>query len=546
MDNFRRPPRAKNAKRGLAVDGFILKSPKTPASSIGNTHRRAANTLPARQVVGNFKQPNGFKPAAQPAVPVSVSRKTAKPPQLAEEPVKQKRGLFHFRKKNKTPKPTHKWRTLAKRTAIALTVLMVVGGGYVGAQAYMKSRKVLKGGGSAAALTANVAPSLLKGEGDGRINILLLGRGGAGHDGPDLTDTIIVASVDPVHHEAALMSIPRDFWVKPSGGYGYTKINSIYANAKYAVQNGKKIPNQNEAAEKAGEEAIETTIEDTFGIPIHYHVIVDFEAFRKAIDTVGGVDVNVKTALVDPTVAWENNWKATIAPVGQNHMDGKTALLYARSRHGSARGDFDRSERQREIMIALKEKVFSVGTFGNPVKVSQLISAFGDHVQTNFASAEVMRLYAIAKEIPSNKVTSVGLADPPNDYITTSNVSGQSVVIPKAGVGNYDAIKSYIRNTLKDSYLKDENASIVVLNGTTKPGLATTKATELKSFGYNVTTVGDAPTKDYTQTQLIDMRNGAKKYTQHYLENRLGVKATTKLPAGITPGTADFVIVLGK
>jgi hypothetical protein len=231
MDNFRRPPRA---KRGFAVDG-ILKSPKTPAPGVGN-FRRPAKTQPARQVVGNFKQSDGFKPAAQPAVPVSVSRKPPKLP--VEESTKKKRGLFHRRKKDKKPK--NKWGTLAKRTAAALAILVFIGGGYVGAQAYMKSRKVLKGGGSAAALQANVAPSLLKGEGDGRINILLLGRGGAGHDGPDLTDTLIVASVDPVHHEAALMSIPRDFWVKPSGGYGYTKINSIYANAKYAVQNGKK------------------------------------------------------------------------------------------------------------------------------------------------------------------------------------------------------------------------------------------------------------------------------------------------------------------
>jgi LCP family protein required for cell wall assembly len=540
MDNFRRPPRT---KRGFAVDG-ILKSPKTPASGVGDFKRRPITTTSTKQTVGNFKQTEGFKATVQPSVPVSVSRKT--PKVASEPPVKKKRGLFHRRKKDKLHKPVHRWRTLVKRTAIILFVLMFVGGGLVGAKAYMKSRKVLKGGGSAPSLQANVAPALLKGEGDGRINILLLGRGGAGHDGPDLTDTIIVASVDPVHHEAALMSIPRDLWIKPTGGYSYTKINSIYANAKYAVQNGKKIPNQQQAADQAGEDAIEKTIEDTFGIPIHYHVIVDFEAFRKAIDTVGGVDINVKTALVDPTVAWENNWKATIAPVGQNHMNGKTALLYARSRHGSARGDFDRSERQREIMIALKEKVFTLGTFSNPVKISQLLDAFGDHVQTNFGSSEVKRLYAIAKDIPSAKVTSVGLADPPNDYITTGMVNGQSVVIPKAGIGNYDAIKSYVRNTLKDSYLRDENASIVILNGTNKPGLATTRATELKSFGYNVTTVGDAPTKTYTQTLLIDRRSGAKKYTQHYLENRLGVKATTALPAGVDAGTADFVIVLGQ
>jgi LCP family protein required for cell wall assembly len=535
MDNFRRPQRP---KRGSAVDGFI-RSPKASRPGVG-TPRRGLNTEPARQTIGNFKQTEGFRAAAQPKIPVFEPAKT-KP----QEVVKKKHRLpfIHRRKKDKK---THTWRTLAKRTALVLGVFLLVGGGYVGAQAYLKSRKVLRGGGSAAALQPNVAPALLKGEGDGRINILLLGKGGPGHDGPDLTDTIMIASVDPIHKTAALVSVPRDFWVKPDGGYSYTKINSIYANAKYAVQNGKKIANQDQAAEDAGEVAIQKTLENTLGIPIHYHVMVDFEGFRKAIDTVGGVDINVQTALVDPTVAWENNWKATIAPVGQNHMNGTKALLYARSRHGSARGDFDRSVRQREILVAMKEKIFSAGTYSNPVKISQLISAFGDHVETNFSPTEVSRLYTIAKMITPNKVASVGLADPPNDYITTSMVAGQSVVVPKVGIGDYTAIQSYIRNTLKDSYIADENASIVVLNGTAKAGLATTKATELKSFGYNVTTVGDAPTKTYTQTLLIDRRSGAKKYTQHYLENRLGVKATTALPAGIDAGTADFVIVLGQ
>jgi LCP family protein required for cell wall assembly len=545
MDNFRRPQRP---KRGFAVDG-IIKGPNRPGG-VGNFKRQPSIVSPEkRQTIGNFKQADGFRAVAQPAMPASTPFKKPATTQITtnDKPAKTKRHLFRRNKAKKQARKekrqAHKWRTLFKRTTLALLVLLLIGGGYVGAKAYWKSRHVLKGGGSAAALQANVDPTLLKGEGDGRINILLLGKGGAGHDGPDLTDTILIASIDPVHHEAALLSIPRDLWVKPHGGYSYTKINSIYANAKYAVQDGKKIPNQNQAAENAGEDAIKNTIQDTFGIPIHYHVMVDFAAFREAIDTVGGVDINVKTQLYDPSVAWENNWNPLIAAVGQQHMNGKKALLYARSRHGSARGDFDRAERQREIMIALKEKVFTLGTFGNPVKISQLIDAFGDHVQTNFSIGEVSRLYTIAKQTPSSSVSSVDLVTPPNDLLTTGDIGGQSVVLPKAGIGNYAAMQSYIRNTLKDSYIKDENASIVVLNGTTRVGYATTKANELKSYGYNVTTIGDAPTKNYTQTQLIDLRNGAKKYTQHYLETRLGVKATTKLPAGIDVGTADFVIV---
>jgi LCP family protein required for cell wall assembly len=438
------------------------------------------------------------------------------------------------------------WRKILLRAGTTVIVLVVLAGGTLFAKGYLKARKVLKGGGNAVALKADADPSLLKVEGDGRINVMLLGRGGAGHDGPDLTDTILIASIDPIHKEAGLVSVPRDLWVKPPGSSGYTKINAVYANAKDKVLATNRTSNKEKAAEEAGLNAIQQNLQQVLGVPIHYRVMVDFEAFRKAIDTVGGVDINVKQQLYDPTVAWENNWNPLIAAVGQQHFDGKKALLYARSRHGSARGDFDRSERQREIILALKDKVLSVGTFSNPLKISQLIDAFGDHVQANFKLDEIRRLYEIGKNIPSTSVKSIGLVDPPHDYLTTGNVSGQSVVLPKAGVGNYLAVQSYLRNTLKDSYLKDENASVVIFNGTNTAGLATKRSDELKSYGYNVDKVADAPTKNYNKTILVDMRGGAKKYTKHYLELRLGVTTTTKLPAGIDAGTADFVIITGN
>jgi hypothetical protein len=157
------------------------------------------------------------------------------------------------------------------------------------------------------------------------------------------------------------------------------------------------------------------------------------------------------------------------------------------------------------------------------------------------------RVYQIAKEIPSSKIKSLGLADPPNNYVTTSNIGGLSVVVPRAGLYNYAEIQNYIRNTLKDGYIKNENAGIMVLNGTPIAGLATTKANILKSYGYRVVKIGDAPTHNYSQTIVVNLRGDSKKYTQRYLENRFHVKAVSSLPADskIQPGTADFVIILG-
>jgi hypothetical protein len=159
-----------------------------------------------------------------------------------------------------------------------------------------------------------------------------------------------------------------------------------------------------------------------------------------------------------------------------------------------------------------------------------------------------MRLYDIGKGIGGDNVTSVGLADPPNNYVVTDNVNGQSIVRPRAGLTDFSEIQSYIRNALKDGFIANENATIAIYNGTATAGLATKKSVELKSYGYNVNTVADAPTKNYTKTVLVDLTKGVKKYTKHYLEQRLGVTAVTALPDSNipNPGNSDFVIILGQ
>ncbi len=515
MDNFRRPQKPK--RRGT-LDGVIRRTRTPDTQRIGDSLSSRPEGFSSRQgqPIGNA---GGRSTIGQPLASVPETEAVAAAEPDGKPP-----------KKTKRPRS---WRTVTKRAGLAVMALVLIGGSYIGVKAFLNARKVLQGGGEAAALQANADPSLLKGEGDGRINILLLGRGGGDHEGPDLTDTMLIASIDPIHKEAALVSIPRDLWVKPPGSGGYAKINSVYANTKYQ-------------GDQKAQEAVEQTVEQVFGIPIHYHGMIDFEGFRKAIDTVGGVNVDVKEQLYDPSVAWENNWDPLIAAPGSQHFDGSKALLYVRSRHGSAGGDFSRGERQREVVVALKDKILSAGTYSNPLKVSQLLDAFGGHIQTNFSQQELLRLYAIAKDISSDKVSSIGLTDPPHDYFTTDMIGGQSVVLPKAGIGNYAELQNYIRNTLRDAYLREENASLTVLNGTETDGLAGTTAAELKSYGYNVGTVGDAPTKNYGRTVLVDLRGGAKKYTKHYLEKRLNTTAVTSLPAGIDAGSADFVIIVGR
>lgn len=541
MDNFRRNH---SKKSRISIDGVRPKqATKVGTDGVRRSSLTSGSGLFGQNALNDFHSSEGFHAAKQPSLTTGATQSQGRHPKRGSD------GTIDLSLSPGPAKPKHrrsrKKLVLRGFAGVFITGLLLVG--FLFGKGYLKLHQVFKGGAQgAAALQDNVDPSKLRGEGDGRVNILMLGKGGDGHDGPDLTDTILIASIDPVQKQAALLSIPRDLWVQPEG-FGPMKINAVYANAKYAAQ-AKKMSSAD--VEKAGLAAIEKEIQTDIGIPIHYHVMVDFKAFEQAINTVGGVDSTVASTETVYEVLYDQSiGKNYVLDVkeGPQHFDGQRALFYARSRHSSARGDFDRTQRQRKILLALKDKILSLGTFANPVKISQLTDAFGNHVQANMSVGEVMRLYDIGKGIDSSSVASVGLADPPNNYVTTDSINGISIVRPRAGVTDFSEIQSYIRNALKDGFIANENASIAVYNGTSTPGLATKKAAELKSYGYNITTIADAPVKTYTQTVLVDMRSGQKKYTKHYLEQRLGVTAVTSLPdKTINPGNADFVIILGQ
>jgi len=545
MDNFRQPHRVRTRS---TIDGFVRNSSNTRLGG-GEPFRqplhKASQPLQPLRSLDDFRHTNALQTAqvqVTPAEPktVPVSRSLPKlDMNLDDVPAAAKH------------KKRHAWRSVRRwsmRSALALLVLSIGIGGFLVAEGYVKLHQVFKGSaGSAAALQANVDPTLLKGEGDGRVNILLLGNGGNGHEGPDLTDTMIVASIDPVNKTAALLSVPRDLWVKmPNGFMGASqKINAAYEAGKYNYLGKEDASNANTKAVDAGFQAADQVVSQVLGIPIHYNMVINFHAFQQAVDSVGGVDVNVPEQLYDPTMAWENNWNPVLAKAGEQQMNGKQALLYVRSRETST--DFARSERQRAVILALKDKILTAGTLSNPLKISELMSAFGDNVVTDISLSDAVRMYDLTKGIANSNIQSLDLVTAPNDYITTGNMNGVSIDEPKAGLSDYSQIQNYVRGVLKDGYITKENAQVTVLNGTTQAGLATAKADELKSYGYNVTKVDNAPTNGYDKTVIVDLTAGADKYTKHYLENRFGVSAVSKLPdSTIQPGQANFIIIIGN
>ncbi len=569
MDNFKSHKRQKRS----SVDGFVVSGQGNRGlgdlSGFNQYYKPTRPTIPdmplaARGADSFQKRTEGFTPAARQSMPAMRAAThqegyadfaDEKPEKLHEDQPKikkAKRSLFR-RKKSKDKHAKHEKRSKKKvilRSAAAFGVFILLIGGGLLLRGYLTSRGIFKGGGNSAFLNnGDVDPSQLNGEGDGRVNILLLGKGGQEQpDGPDLTDTIIVASIDPLAKEAALLSIPRDLWVKsPSGGQ--TKINQVYYDAKQAALN--KYPYKergSDAAKQSGEEAgiaaMKKTVSDSMGVPIHYYAMIDFAGFRKAIDSVGGIDINVTEEMAVSEQLWlagKGNYKLDVKP-GYQHFDGWKALAFSRSRKTSSKGDFARAERQRAVIVGLKDKVLSVGTLANPVKLNQLMSDFSGNLATDFSINEMLRLYDLSKEISSDKVTSAGL----DEYVRGDTINNLSVQVPKEGMFNYTAIQAYVRNIMRDAFIKKEDAKIVILNGTPTAGLATKKSTELKSFGYNITSIGDAPTENYTKTVLVSLRGDDKKYTKNYLEKRLGVTATGSLPdSNIQAGDADFVIILG-
>lgn len=440
---------------------------------------------------------------------------------------------------------SRKVRRWALRGIAISMVLVITTGGLLVSQSYLKANKVFRGtAGTAAALKKEVTPDLLDGEGSGRVNVLLLGRGGGTHDAPDLTDTLMIASIDPVNKKTTLLSIPRDLWVTVPG-QGVSKLNAAFEKGVYAAQGSTKTNSTDPEAIKAGFKLVDQTISEATGLTINYNAVVNFDAFKQAVDTVNGVTVNVPSDLVDPTMAWENSNDPVLAHAGTQTMTGAKALQYTRSRETSS--DFARSERQRNVMLALKDKIVSLGTLSDPTKISGLISAFGNNVTTDLSIKNAARLYEISKGISDANTASIDLASGENALVTTGNVNGQSVVLPKAGLFKYDAIKTYLRTQLQDPYILKEQARVMVLNGSITPGLATSMSDNLKAYGYNVTGAANTPTGNYTQTTVIDLSKGKDKFTKHYLEQRFGVTAKTKMPDDtIATNNADFVIIIGS
>lgn len=475
---------------------------------------------------------NKPEPVPQP-VPVEASRQPEMAPQPELEP---QEAVFEYRKPERWQTGLWKW---AKRVTLVFGGLVVVGGLWFGFQAISAARKIIvHSDGGAPALAGAVKPSQLKGEGDGRVNILVLGIGGQGHDGPNLSDTIMVWSIDPKTKDVAMLSVPRDLYVKIPG-YGYSKINAANAHG--------------------GPQLAAQVVSNVIGVPIHYYALIDFSGFKEAVDAVNGVDINVPTTLYDPLFPCDDGTKKAgrYCPihfaVGPQHMNGETALEYSRSRETTS--DFARAARQQQVLVALRQKALQLSTLTNPLKLTGLIESVGNHLRTDLQLGDMQRLAGIAKDIDTTKITQKVLDTGSAGSLLvdgTGRIPGAgSIELPKAGEFDYSQIHDFVKNIFVDHYITDENARVEVQNGTGEPGLAQTVVSSLQAAHYNVGAPVNAAA-GVDKTVIYDYTNGAKPYTINYLERRFGVKAQVE-PAPPSTGTTgdstsppEIRIILGS
>jgi len=230
----------------------------------------------------------------------------------------------------------------------------------------------------------------------------------------DNTDTLMLFHLEPNARHIAILSIPRDLYVEIPG-HGQARINTAYAWGEQEGTGGLALARQ--------------TVSATLGIPVQHAVLLDFHAFVTLIDAIGGVDVDVPCAISDPTYPDSGTgYDPFYLPAGQHHLDGATVLKYARTR-ATPDGDFDRTARQRELVLAVRDRVTSLDLLpGLIVQSPQLWSALQTAFETDLTLGEIVDLAVVASRTPTDQIVTAGIDQTYTHSWTTPG--GAQVLIP--------------------------------------------------------------------------------------------------------------------
>ena len=386
-----------------------------------------------------------------------------------------------------------------------------------------------------AALAADDAPTW---NGVDRINILLLGldfRDWQSGDGPPRTDTMMLVSIDPIAKTAGMLSIPRDLWVEIPG-FEHNRINTAYF-----LGEANRLPG-------GGPGLAMATVENLLGVEVSYYALLEFSTFERMIDEIGGVDVLVKERMKISPIGRLSLWLDAKA----HHLDGPKTLAYARARK-TAGGDFDRAQRQQQVIQAVRDKIFELDSIPALLaKAPRLYQELASGIHTNLSFDQMVSLGLLAMKVNPDDVAK-GVIAPPDMVLLETLFDGAQVLkpIPNKVRELRDEIftgTGAIAPTVQDSQATEaarvERARLVILNGAGVEGLATETAEYLTGQGLNIVEISNADRQDYNKSRLI-VHSQNFPYTLRYLTEILGMTEGQILrPVNPLPDV-DVVVVLG-
>lgn len=421
-----------------------------------------------------------------------------------------------------------------------------------------------------------------------RLTVLVMGIDRReGEEGPWRTDSMILISVDPATQSVAMLSMPRDLFITmPDYGEGeyLDRINLAYFRG-----DAEEYPGGGAALAKQ-------TIRRNFGIKVDRYLVMDFDGFRRVIDEIGGVEIDVPELLIDDQYPTEDYGTMVVRfEPGPQIMDGERALIYSRTRKSTS--DFARAERQQEVILAVRDRVLSLDIIPSltPTRVGRLIATLDDSIETDMTLEEFLSLVQVAQDIKTRNIRrAVVDSTMVLDYTTSA---GAQVLLPK-----WDEVLPMVEETFdmellpiaatpvppptpfpseragRDGDNRNGNngvgveetegeedvtgaatpipeeetqpsapvsGSIQVLNGTTRGGLEETIARDLRQGGYNVVGSGMASSTDYGRTLILLYNEGARAIAQA-LQSRYQLAPGSIRLGDPNQGGPDIVIILGN
>ena len=376
-------------------------------------------------------------------------------------------------------------------------------------------------------IDVSAANSQILNNGQDTVNFLLIGsdkRSGTSFR----TDTMVIAILRPNDGQVSLISIPRDLWVSIPG-WENQRINTAYQHGELNGYPG------------GGPGLLKDTIQYNLGIRIDHTAMVDFDGFRKIVDTLGGVDVPISCPytdwhLIDPTYdpEIEANWSLYTVDPGVIHMDGDLALWYARSRQKSS--DFDRGRRQQEVLRAIFSQALQTGTLS---RIPELYNDFKDTVTTDLGLGDILQLSLYAPKMTSADIRSYYIRPP---YVSSwVTEQGAYVLLP-----NTDLLPQLLTEALSASTTTVQRQAIAidVMNGTSIPGYETLASTRLSYAGYE-TRIVPSDRQDYAYSVLIDKSAGQAYETSNNILSVMGMLPGSLIPAQDPGSSAQYLLILG-